>query len=122
MSKVNHFRDLRVWRRGIDVVEAVYRASARSPKSELFGLSAQVGRAAVSVPSNIAEGHARSSTKDYLHHISIALGSLAEVETQLEIAARLAYLATPDLRTILDRIASLGKQLHALRDALQRRL
>jgi len=119
---ISQFRDLRVWQGGIGVVEGIYRASARFPKSEVFGLSAQIGRAAVSVPSNIAEGHARSSTKDYLHHMSIALGSLAEVETQLEIAARLGYIAAPDLRTILDQTALLGKQLHALRDALQRRL
>jgi four helix bundle protein len=97
MSKINQFRDLRVWQGGIDVVEAVYRASARFPKSEMSGLSAQVRRAAVSIPSNIAEGHARTSTKDYLHHISIAQASLAEVETQLEIAVRLGYIAPADL-------------------------
>jgi four helix bundle protein len=121
VSKITQFRDLRVWQGGIDVVEAIYRASARFPKSEVFGLSAQLRRAAVSVPSNIAEGHARSSTKDYLHHISIGLGSLAEVETQLEIAFRLGYIATADLGAILDQTAALGKQLHALRDALLRR-
>ena len=118
---ISQFRDLRVWQRGMDVVEAVYRASARFPKSEVFGLAAQIRRAAVSVPSNIAEGHARSSTKDYLHHISIALGSLGEVETQLEIAVRLGYMTAADLGDALDQTGALGKQLHALRDALLRR-
>ena|ERR1039458_8163940 len=121
MSKISHFRDLRVWQRGMDVVEAVYRVSARFPKAEVFGLAAQIRRAAVSVPSNIAEGHARASTKDYLHHLSIAQASLAEVETQLEIAMRLSYISLPDLNQILDQAALLGKQLYALRDALLRR-
>jgi four helix bundle protein len=121
MSKISHFRDLDVWQRGMDVVEAVYRASARFPKAEAFGLSSQVRRAAVSVPSNIAEGHTRASTKDYLNHISIAQASLAEVETQLEIASRLGYVASEDLDRILGQATILGKQLYALRDALLRR-
>jgi four helix bundle protein len=92
MPKVSHFRDLRVWQRAIDLVAAVYRISGKFPKGEVFGLTGQMRRAAVSVPSNIAEGHTRASTKEYLNHISIAQGSLAEVETQLEIAARLGYV------------------------------
>jgi four helix bundle protein len=121
MNKIGHFRDLHVWQRGMDVVEAVYRASARFPKAEVFGLASQVRRAAVSVPSNIAEGHARASTREYLHHVSIAQASLAEVETQLEIASRLGYVAYADLNPILERATVLGKQLYALRDALLRR-
>jgi four helix bundle protein len=121
MSKISHFRDLHVWQRGMDVVEAVYRASARFPKAEAFGLASQVRRAAVSVPSNIAEGHARASTKEYLNHVSIAQASLAEVETHLEIASRLGYVACADLNSILEQTALLGKQRYALRDALLRR-
>jgi four helix bundle protein len=121
MHKISHIRDLDVWQRGMDVVEAVYRGSARFPKAEVFGLAAQVRRAAVSVPSNIAEGHSRASTKEYLNHISIAQASLAEVETQLEIASRLSYLAATDLNGILEQSTILGKQLYALRDALLRR-
>ena len=86
------FRDLQVWQRGMQIVESVYRVSGCFPKTEIYGLTSQVHRAAVSVPSNIAEGHARSSTKEYLHHVSFAEGSLAELETQLEVAARLNYL------------------------------
>src|ERR1035438_9756760 len=115
MSKVSHFRELRVWQGGMDVVETVYRLSAGFPKSELYGLTSQIRRAAVSVPSNIAEGHSRASTKEYLNHLSMAQGSLAEVQTQLEIAKRLGYLVERQLDPILEEAAILGKQLHALR-------
>jgi four helix bundle protein len=122
MSKVSHFRELHVWQRGMDIVEAVYRVSAAFPKSELYGLTGQVRRAAVSVPSNIAEGHTRASTKEYLNHVSMAQASLAEVETQLEIASRLGYLTSTELSLVLEQDAVLGKQLYALRDALAKRI
>ena len=121
MVKVSHFRDLVVWQRGMDIVEVVYRITGGFPKSELYGLTGQVRRAAVSVPSNIAEGHAGASTKDYLRHVSIAQGSVAEVQTQLEIACRLVYFKSAELNSALEQLAVLGKQLHALRDALLRR-
>src|SRR5947207_6169037 len=97
MSKVSHFRELRVWEGGMDLVEAVYRLSEGFPRTEVYGLTSQVRRAAVSVPSNIAEGHTRASTKEYLNHLSMAQASLAEMETQLEIAQRLNYIASSDL-------------------------
>ena len=122
MSKVSHFRELHVWQRGMDIVETVYRVSATLPKSELYGLTGQVRRAAVSVPSNIAEGHTRASTKEYLNHVSMAQASLAEVETQMEIASRLGYLASADLSAVLEQAAVLGKQLYALRNALAKRI
>ena len=122
MSKVSHFRELHVWQRGMDIVETVYRVSAAFPKAELYGLTGQVRRAAVSVPSNVAEGHSRASTKEYLNHVSMAQASLAEVETQLEIASRLGYLASADLSMLLEQAAVLGKQLYALRNALAKRI
>jgi four helix bundle protein len=122
MSTISHFRELRVWQRGMDIVEMVYRASATFPKSELYGLTGQVRRAAVSVPSNIAEGHTRASTKEYLNHVSMAQASLAEVETQMEIASRLGYLASADLSAVLEQAVVLGKQLYALRNALAKRI
>jgi four helix bundle protein len=122
MSKVSHFRDLRVWQGGMNLVELVYRVSIGFPKAEIYGLTSQVRRAAVSVPSNIAEGHARTSTKDYLNHLSMAQGSLAEVQTQLEIAKRLGYIVDGQIASILDEATILGKQLHALREALGRKL
>ena len=120
MPKVSHFRELKVWQRGMDIVVAVYRITCGFPKSELYGLTGQVRRAAVSVPSNIAEGHTRASTKEYLNHVSIAQASLAEVETQLEIASRLGYLRSVELNPVLEETVVLGKQLYALRDALQK--
>jgi four helix bundle protein len=105
----------------MDIVEAVYRVTGGFPKSELYGLTGQVRRAAVSVPSNIAEGHTRASTKEYLNHVSIAQASLAEVETQLEIASRLGYIDSVELKPVLDQAVVLGKQLYALRDALLKR-
>src|ERR1035438_2853667 len=88
---VKSFRDLDVWRLGLDLAEAVYQCTSSFHKCELFGLTAQMRRAAVSIPSNIAEGRARTSTKEFLQFLSIALGSLAELETQFELAVRLGY-------------------------------
>jgi four helix bundle protein len=121
MATISHFRELRVWQRGMELVVDVYRASANFPRTEIYGLASQLRRAAVSVPSNIAEGHTRESTKEYLNHISIAQASLAEVETQLEIAVRLEYLEPAATEMLLQHAVELGKQLYALRDALNRR-
>ncbi len=117
---IKSFRDLRVWQAGMDLVEAIYRVTQSFPAHELYGLTSQLRRAAISIPSNIAEGHTRQHTKEYLHHLSFAQASLAEVETQLEIAHRLAYLNPPELESLLSQINSLGKQLYALRNSLQR--
>ena len=114
------FRELRVWQRSMDVVERVYLLTKDFPKQETYGLISQIRRAIISVPSNIAEGHTREHIKEYLHHLSMAQASLAEVETQLEIAARLKYLRADQLRELLPEINSLGKQLYALRNALIR--
>ena len=122
MAKITHFRELRVWQGAMELVEAIYRSSAGFPKAEMYGLTSQVRRAAVSVPSNIAEGHSRESTKDYLRHVAIAQASLAEIETQIEIACRLGYLEGTRLAVLLEQSASLGRQLYALRNALARRL
>ena len=114
---IKSFRDLRVWNAAMDFVEEVYRLTHTFPKYEVYGLASQMQRAAVSIASNIAEGHTRDHIKEYLHHLSIAQSSLAETETQLEIAARLEYLSPEQLSAILEHAASLGKQLYALRNA-----
>ncbi|MDX9707241.1 MAG: four helix bundle protein [Azospira sp.] len=87
-------RDLLAWQHAIELVEVVYRLTALFPDSERYGLTAQMRRAAVSVPSNIAEGAARTTTREYLHFLGIARGSLSELDTQLVIAQELAYCAT----------------------------
>ena len=86
----------------------------------MFGLASQMQRAAVSVPSNIAEGHTREHSKEYLHHLSMAQASLAELETQLEIAGRLSHIPAEHLKRTLAQTSSLGKQLYALRNSLNR--
>jgi four helix bundle protein len=106
----------------MDIVEAVYRISAAFPKTEVYGLTSQLRRAAISMPSNIAEGHTRSTTKEYLYYISMAEGSLAEVETQLELAARLKFVTAEQLAPVQEECVYLGRQLSQLRSALQRRL
>lgn len=120
--ELKSFRDLRVWQLAMELVEIIYRLTQNFPKHEIYGLTSQIQRAAVSVPSNIAEGHTREHTKEFLHHLSMAQASLAELETQLEIALRLKYLATSELEPILERVVSLGKQQYALRNALLRRI
>jgi four helix bundle protein len=94
--KVRSYRDLEVWQKGIDFAEHVYSAKAALPAAERYGLSAQMGRAVVSIPANIAEGAERGTTKEFLHFIAIAQGSLAEVETLITIATRLGDL-TPEM-------------------------
>jgi four helix bundle protein len=117
---VNSFRELRVWQAGMDLVEQIYRLTQAFPRNELYGLTSQMQRSAVSVPSNIAEGHTREHLKEYLHHLSIAQASLAELETQLEIARRLGYLSPAQFDVLLKSVSSLGRQLYALRNSLNR--
>ena len=120
--KITSFRDLRVWQLAMDLVDLVYRLTRSFPKNEIYGLASQIQRAAVSVPSNIAEGHTREHTKEYLHHLSMSQASLAELETQLEIAIRLGYVSLQEARSIAEHAESLGKQLYALRNALLKRV
>ena len=118
---IKNYRDLRVWQSGMELVVMAYEISDKFPSKEMYGLTSQIRRAAVSVPSNIAEGHTRESTKEYLHHLSIAQASLTEVETQMVIAFRLKYCTQDKLDKILTHSTSLGKQLYSLRNALQSR-
>ena len=103
----------------MSLVEVVYRLTASLPLEENYGLKSQLRRAAVSIPSNIAEGQSRASTKEFLNHLSMAQASLAEVETQLEISVRLKYLSADQVTVAAAAIQKLGKQLHALRNALE---
>ena len=118
---IRSYKDLVVWQKGIDLVEEVYRLTAQFPNYERYGLAGQMQRAAVSVPSNIAEGHERRHLSWCLQHLSIALASLAEVETQLEIARRLKYVAQNDSDQIEKQTDSLGRQNRSLRNSLANR-
>jgi len=118
VTDIRSFRDLRVWRQGVDLVEEIYRISETFTKHETYGLASQMRRAAVSVPANIAEGHIRKQTKAFLNHLSIALGSLAELQTELEIALRLGYVSPAQVTAAEKQGAALARQLHSLRNAL----
>jgi len=104
-SRKHH--DLRVWQRAMDLVEEIYKITALFPKDELYALTNQMRRAAVSVPSNIAEGAARNGSKEFLYFLSIARGSLSELETQLQIAVRLGYMKKESFPSNIDTIFGL---------------
>lgn len=106
----------------MDLVAEIYRATAGYPASELYGLTSQMRRAAASVPANVAEGHTREHTREYLQHLSIAQGSLAELETYVELGVRLGFLSANEATALLAKIHPLGKQLYRLRDAVSKRL
>lgn len=116
-----NFRDLIVWQKAMDLVEAVYGATSSFPADERFGLTSQIRRAVVSVPSNIAEGQGRRSSTEFVHFLSIAHGSLREVETQLLIAVRLKYLddsGAEDAFAVSDEV---GRLLTGLTRSLEKR-
>ena len=119
-NDVRSYKDLVAWQKSMDLVTAVYRASQGFPKEEIFGLVSQIRRAAVSVPSNIAEGHARTSKKEFQYFLSNARGSLAELETQLTIAHQLAYIDETGINQLLDRLGEVGRIVNGLLAALKR--
>ena len=117
-----NFRNLKVWQVGMQLTEDVYRLSQQFPKHETYGLSSQIQRAAVSVPANIAEGHAMGSTKDFLRYLAIAQGSLAELETHLLLVERLKYGNSTQVGPILDRCTEEARMLRSLRRSVRNRL
>ena len=96
-QKIEDYKDLIVWQRSMELAEEVYRLVKKLPKEELFALSDQIRRAVISIPSNIAEGYERNSTKEYIHFLSIAKGSKAELETQLLLCTKIHYLNNSDI-------------------------
>ena len=117
---VNSFRDLLVWQKAMDLAGAIYTATADFPRHELFGLTAQLRRAAVSIPSNIAEGRATGGGR-YRHHVRIAIGSEAELQTQIELAVRRAYFTPERAKALLDDASEVGRMLHGVLNGLARR-
>jgi len=116
------YRSLKAWQAGMDVAEAAYKLASNFPKHEVYGLTSQIQRSATSVPANIAEGHARESTKDFLRFLSIAQGSLAELETHLLLAKRFAYIDENDLEKIMPLTDETGKIIRGLQRSLKERL
>ncbi|MBQ6508624.1 MAG: four helix bundle protein [Flexilinea sp.] len=119
MAAVYDYRDLIVWQKSVDLAVLVHETVKCLPKEELFCLSSQIRRAAISIPSNIAEGHQRGSARDYLHFIYIAKGSLAELETQILLCERLGYINDDKLQPINSLCSEIGKMLNTLRNKLQ---
>jgi four helix bundle protein len=119
MKATSSFRDLEVWQESMTLVEEIYTLSKRFPSEERFGLTSQLRRSAVSIPSNIGEGARRKRRKAFLNHLDIALGSQGEVDVQLELATRLAFCTKTDRGVIQQRIDRIGRMLNGLIESLQ---
>lgn len=115
---IRSYRDLVVWQKAMDLVVLCYQMTRGFPKSEVYGLSNQLQRAAVAIPSNIAEGRRRQHSKEFLQHLSIAYGSLAELETHIQIAERLKYINEDQIQQVLDKAAEIGRMLNGLRKSI----
>jgi four helix bundle protein len=113
------YRDLLVWQRAMDLLDASYDASETWPRRELFRMTDQLRRAALSVPANIAEGQGRRGPKEFLHHLSIANGSLCEVETCVIAAHRCGYIDDSDLALLLVRSEEVGRMMQAMMTRLE---
>jgi len=118
MATITSYRDLEAWKLSMELAEVVYELTKNFPRDEIFGLSAQLRRAAVGIPSHIAEGH-RHGTRAYHHYVIIALGSHAECETQLELAARVRLAKVEAIKQVQDKAARVGQILHGLERSLR---
>jgi four helix bundle protein len=112
------YKELIVWQKAMDLAALVYQSSVAFPKDEIYGLRQQLRRAAVLIPSNIAEGQCRTTTKDFLNFLAIARGSLAEVETQILLAARFEYFSKEQLDQLLSSVNEVGRLLSGLQNSL----
>ena len=119
---IQSYRDLIVWQKAMELVRLVYDLTRKFPKEELFGLSMQIRRAVVSIPSNIAEGQGRHSTKEFLHHLAFAYGSLMETETQTLIAETQLYITADESRKVMALSAEEGRLLNGLIGSLETKL
>ena len=119
MGAIRSFRDLDVWQTAMELVLDCYALTRSYPPSERYTLARETHRSAISIPSNIAEGHNRHTRNAYLNHVNIALGSQAELETQVEIAIRLGYVSRAGASDTIERIGGVGRILHGLQRSLQ---
>ncbi len=116
------YRELAVWQKAMFLAEECYRVTRVFPREEMFGMTSQIRRAAVSIPANIAEGQGRQYTKEFLHHLSIARGSLKELETHLILTQRVGLLEAPaDLGRLLGLTEEISRMISGLRKSLERR-
>ena len=122
MPSLPAYKQLETWQTSMVFVEQCYLATAEFPRAELYGLTSQLRRAAVSIPSNVAEGYCRRNTKVYANHVSIALGSHGEVETCIELAFRLGFLADRGRERLEHQAGSVGRLLSALHRSLEEKI
>ena len=120
MGEVRSYRDLLVWQKGMDLAEEAYTLVKFFPKAEEYRLTSQLLRAAASVPANIAEGNARATRKDYAHFVSIARGSVAEVETFLQLAVRVKLVTLDQAAPAISLADELGRMLNVMRERLSK--
>jgi four helix bundle protein len=113
-QSINSYRDLRVWQDAMTLAESCYRLTRHFPRDELFGLTSQIRRAGAPAPANVAEGHGRENTGNFIQHLRVSQGSLKELETHLLLAGRVGILPASDLEPVLSQCESLGKMLRAL--------
>jgi four helix bundle protein len=114
------FRDLDVWQESMSLAEQVYEVTGRFPGHQLYSLTQQAQRSAVSVPSNIAEGHGRKGSKEFMYHLRVARGSLSELETQMLLGQRLEYITEASMNDLHERIQKVGRLLNGLLRYLER--
>ncbi len=114
MEKIKTYRDLLAWQKSMSVVLEVYRNTKVFPKDEIYGLASQMRRSAVSVPSNIAEGYGRNSTSDYVRFLRVAIGSLYELQTQIEISYNLKYLHEKEFNKLFELSREIERMLSSL--------
>ena len=119
---VESYRDLLVWQKAMDLAEMTISLTAKLPREQIYVMTSQMQRSANSVPSNIAEGHARSFTKEYLYHISVSLGSIAELETQLILCGRVKFLSEDEVKKALSLADEVGKMLRGIQRGLKEKL
>ena len=117
---IQSYVDLKVWQKSMDLVSNIYALTKKLPEEERFGLTSQMRRAAVSIPSNIAEGHSRTSGREFARFLSVAQGSKAELETQLHICERVGILPQESVKEALDLCHETGKMLTVLMNKLQK--
>ncbi len=116
---MHQYKELKLWQKAIDMVTHIYKTTSTFPDRERFNLISQINRAAVSIPSNIAEGAGRNSDREFIHFLAIAHASTFELETQLIIAKELSYLSVQQLETLLEKIAELQKMNYVLQRKLR---
>ena len=120
--QVNSYQDLKIWQEGMQLAQDCYLMTRGFPREELFGMTSQIRRAAASIPANTAEGWGREGTRDFIHFLRIAQGSLKELETHLILSQRINLIDQDQVKPLLDRSTEIGKMIRSLIGSLQRKL